>query len=161
MEQFAVGDKVAYPAHGVSEIISIESKTIAGKKLNFYVLKVLENGMKLMVPKKNANRIGMRNIISEQEAEKVFKILSKKEKKNDLITWNRRYREYMEKIKTGSIYNLAIILRELIQLKTNKDLSFGERKILDTAKTLLICELSIAKKISYQEVEYRLNKIFR
>ena len=100
MEQFAVGDKVAYPAHGVSEIISIESKTIAGKKLNFYVLKVLENGMKLMVPKKNANRIGMRNIISEQEAEKVFKILSKKEKKNDLITWNRRYREYMEKIKT-------------------------------------------------------------
>ena len=161
MEQFIIGDKVAYPAHGVSEIISIESKTIAGKKLSFYVLKVLENGMRLMVPKKNVNQVGMRNIISEKEAENVFKILSERKKKNDLITWNRRYREYMEKIKTGSIYDLATILRELTQLKANKDLSFGEKKILDTAKTLLICELSIAKKISYREVEYRLNKIFR
>src|SRR5512136_2436096 len=101
MGTFKVGDKAVYPAHGVGEVVAIESKEISGHSQTFYVLKILDNGMKVMIPTSNVNSIGLREVIRPQQVDEVFAILRKKEKAVDSTTWNRRYREYMEKIKTG------------------------------------------------------------
>lgn len=110
----------------------------------FYSLMILETGMKIMIPKSNVESVGLRPIISKDEAERVLEILKVKEVKIDNQTWNRRYREYMEKIKTGSVFEIAEVLRDLFLLKVDKELSFGERKMLDTARTLLLKELTLA-----------------
>jgi CarD family transcriptional regulator len=161
MDTFKVGDKAVYPAHGVAEVIAIERKEISGHEMTFYVLKILDNGMKVMIPTSNVKAVGMREIISPDEADEVFKILRKKEKVVESTTWNRRYREYMEKIKTGSVFEVAKVLRDLYLLKGDKDLSFGERKMLDTARSLLVKEISIAKGMSEEEVETEFRAIFK
>src|SRR6202035_2723687 len=97
-----------------------------------------------MIPKDNVASVGLRAIISKKEANEVFKILRKKNVKIDNQTWNRRYREYMEKIKTGSVYEIAEVLRDLFILKVDKELSYGERNMLDTARKLLMKELALA-----------------
>ncbi len=161
MDTFKVGDKAVYPAHGVAEVIGIEKKEISGHEMTFYVLEILDNGMKVMIPTSNVKAVGMREIISEDEADEVFKILRKKEKVVESTTWNRRYREYMEKIKTGSVFEVAKVLRDLYLLKGDKDLSFGERKMLDTARSLLVKEIAIAKGMTEDEVENEFRSIFK
>lgn len=161
MATFKVGDKVVYPAHGVALVENIEIKNIAGKELSFYVLRILDTGMTLMVPVSNEQQVGMRYIVDEKDADQVFEVLRKKEKIIDGITWNRRHREYMEKIKTGSVFEVAKVLRELYHLKGDKELSFGERKMLDTARSLLMMEISIAKNITLLDVENKFKQIFR
>jgi CarD family transcriptional regulator len=157
---FKVGDMAVYPTHGVGVIESIESKEISGDKHTFYVLRVLGNGMTIMIPTKNADSVGLREVISESQVSKVYKILKKKDIEIDSQTWNRRYREYVEKIKTGSIFEVAGVLRDLFLLRLDKDLSFGERRMLDTARNLLIKELSIVKNSSEKSIEKDLKKIF-
>jgi len=141
---FKVGDNAVYPGHGVGEVTSIETKKIMDESHSFYTIRILESGMKIMVPKSNAKSVGLRPIISRTEAGQVLDILREKDVKIDNQTWNRRYREYMEKIKTGSVYEIAEVLRDLYLLKVDKELSFGERKMLDTARNLLLTELSLA-----------------
>lgn len=141
---FEVGDNAVYPGHGVGVVRAIESKEIFGKKHEFYSIQILENGMKIMIPKDNVASVGLRPIISRDEAAKVISILRETNVKIDNQTWNRRYREYMEKIKTGSVFEIAEVLRDLFLLKVDKELSFGERKMLDTARGLLLKELSLA-----------------
>ncbi len=160
MLTFKVGDNAVYPSHGVTVIKKIDEKEVGGKKKSFYVLQVLENEMTIMVPTDNIQSVGLRPIIGKKEVLNVYKILKNKNVKIDNTTWNRRYREYMEKIRTGSLYEIAEVLRNLYLLKFNKDLSFGERKMLDTAKQLLVKELSIAKSQDEQTVEAELNAIF-
>lgn len=154
---FNVGDNAVYPGHGVGRVLAIEAKELAGKKLEFYVIQILESGMKIMIPKDNVESVGLRPIISKAEAGEVIKILKETNVKIDNQTWNRRYREYMEKIKTGSVYEIAEVLRDLFLLKVDKELSFGERKMLDTARGLLLKELSLAtsKEELAQEDEVR------
>jgi CarD family transcriptional regulator len=142
--EFHVGDNAVYPGHGVGEVTSIETKEIMGSKHVFYSIRIMESGMKIMVPKSNVTAVGLRPIISKTEAGKVLEILKQKNVKIDNQTWNRRYREYMEKIKTGSVYEIAEVLRDLFLLRVDKELSFGERKMLDTARSLLLKELSLA-----------------
>ena len=161
MDTFKVGDKAVYPGHGVAEVIGIERKEISGHDMNFYILEILDNGMKVMIPTSNVATVGMREIISEKEADDVFKILRKKEKVVESTTWNRRYREYMEKIKTGSVFEVAKVLRDLYLLKSDKDLSFGERKMLDTARSLLVKEIAIAKNMTEDEIENEFRVIFK
>jgi CarD family transcriptional regulator len=162
MDTFKVGDKAVYSAHGVAEVIAIERKAISGQgEQTFYVLRILDNGMKVLIPTSNVKTVGMREIISPEEADEVFRILRKKEKVVESTTWNRRYREYMEKIKTGSVFEVAKVLRDLYLLKGDKDLSFGERKMLDTARSLLVKEISIAKGMSEEEVEREFKTIFK
>ena len=161
MLEFKIGDKVVYPAHGVAEILTLEIKKIGKSKQKFYVLKILENNMIVMVPYGNVSQVGIRKIISSNEADEVFCVLKKREKNIESTTWNRRYREYMEKIKTGSAFEVAEVLRDLYLLKTDKELSFGERKMLDTANSLLVREISISKGISHHEVQIKLRSIFR
>jgi len=157
---FKVGDKAVYPAHGVGEVESIESKEILGSEHTFYVLRILDNDMKIMIPTSNVDNVGLREVISKKEVDRVYRILGERDVQIDHTTWNRRHREYMEKIKTGSVFEIAEVLRDLSLLKFDKDLSFGERKLLDMARNLLIKELSIATSTEERKVEGRLAKIF-
>ncbi len=141
---FKAGDHAVYPGHGVGKVLAIETKEIMGSKLEFYAVQILETGLKVMIPKSNVSSVGLRPIISKEEAAKVIEILKVTDVKIDNQTWNRRYREYMEKIKTGSVYEIAEVLRDLFLLKVDKELSFGERKMLDTARGLLMKELTLA-----------------
>lgn len=142
--EFKVGDNAVYPGHGVGRVNAIETKEIAGTKLTFYSIQILDSGMKIMVPQANVKNVGLRPIISKEEATLVVSILKQTDVKIDNQTWNRRYREYMEKIKTGGVREIAEVLRDLFLLKVDKELSFGERKMLDTARSLLIKELILA-----------------
>lgn len=155
MVSFKVGDNAVYPGHGVGRILAIDVKEILGSKQTFYSVQIIETGMKIMIPLSNVASVGLRPIISKEEASKVVGILKEKDVKIDTQTWNRRYREYMEKIKTGSVYEIAEVLRDLFLLKVDKELSFGERKMLDTARNLLLKELTLAtnKEDLFQEVE--------
>ena len=157
---FRIGDKAVYPAHGVAEITGIESKEISGTKHTFYILRILENGMRIMVPMKNVAAVGLRAVVNKSEVKEVYDILKSREVSVEGQTWNRRYREYMEKIKTGSVFEIAEVLRDLSLLKHDKDLSFGERKMLDTAKALLIKELAVAKSAKEEKIALELEKIF-
>ena len=158
---FRVGDLAVYPAHGVGRIEAIETREISGQRQNFYIMKILENGMIIMIPVNNVNSVGLRDIIEEEEVAKVYEIMKKRDIPPDNQTWNRRYRDYMEKIKTGSVNEVAEVLRDLYLLKVDKDLSFGERKMLDTAQSLLLKELSIAKKTDESTIMSDIKAIFK
>jgi CarD family transcriptional regulator len=157
---FSVGDLAVYPAHGVGRIESIEAKELYGQNQHFYIMRILENNMVIMIPTQNAEHVGLREIVREKEVPKIFKILKAKNIEFDNQTWNRRYREYMEKIKTGSVYEVAEVLRDLFLLRLDKELSFGERKMMDTAKNLLVKELSIAQKVNEEKIEKDIQQIF-
>ncbi len=157
---FKVGDNAVYPSHGVGRIDRIERRNVNGKIQAYYIIQMLESGMKVMVPTNKVESVGLRQIISKNAVSKVYTILKGQPNKMDNQTWNRRYRQYMEKIRTGSPYEIAAVLRDLYQLKSDKDLSFGERKMLDTAKSFLVKEISLAKEVDEQEVEKEITNIF-
>jgi CarD family transcriptional regulator len=160
-KRFQVGDLAVYPAHGVGRIEAIESRVINGEKHDFYIMKILENNMVIMIPTSNVQSVGLRDVISAKEIPKVMDVIkAKRELAVDNQTWNRRYREYMDKIKTGSLFEVAEVFRDLSLLKMNKDLSFGERKLYDTAHTLLIKELSTAKKVDEKSVVSEIEALF-
>ena len=160
--KFKVGDKAVYPAQGVAEVISIEEKDIAGQRQRFYVLRILDTDRKIMVPVTNASAVGLRQVISEIEIREIFDILRERTVAFDNQTWNRRYRGFMDKIKTGSIYDVAEVLRDLYRLKTDKQLSFGERRMLDTARSLIVKEIAIAREQTEEQVktEIEIREIF-
>ena len=157
---FKVGEKVVYPAHGVGVIESLQTKVISGTQKNFYMLRILDSDMTIMIPTENVQSVGLRRIIGKDMVAKVYKILRDKKVEIDQQTWNRRYREYTEKIKTGSVLEIAKVLRDLFVLKGDKELSFGERKMLDTARNLLVKELSIARSHSEEKIMEELRHIF-
>ncbi len=157
---FAVGDLAVYPAHGVAKVEAIESRELGGQESTFYVLRVLDNNMRVMVPVTKSVQVGLRNLVGDDEIEAVYEILRTRELAVDRTTWNRRQREYTEKIRTGSIFEVAEVMRDLCLLRTGKDLSFGERKMLDTAKGLLLKELSVARDIDPQIIEDEFEEIF-
>ena len=157
---FEVGDKAVYPAHGVGEVTGIETRTIGKQRKQFYVLKILDSGMKIMVPTDNAKQVGLRRVISIEQADEVYDILKAPEVAVDTQPWNRRYREYMEMLKSGSPFEVAKVLRDLYRLKFDKDLSFGERRLLDTAKTLLVKELALARSCTEAVIETEIQAIF-
>lgn len=157
---FAEGDMAVYPAHGVGVIKSIESQHVAGIDQQFYVLEILGNSMRIMIPTTSSESVGLRSIVNKKQALEVLNILRDREIEVDSQTWNRRYREYMEKIKTGSIFEVAAVLRDLFLLSVDKDLSYGERKMLDTAKNLLVKELSIAQEVEEDKISRKIENIF-
>ena len=158
---FKIGEKVVYPAHGVGQIEAIRTQVISGSQRKFYMLRILDTDMKIMVPVDNASAVGLRKIIDKSTVSRVYRILREKKKvETDQQTWNRRYRDYTEKIKTGSILEIAGVLRDLFLLKSDKELSFGERKVLDTAKNLLVKELSIARSHTEEKIMEELRHIF-
>ncbi len=160
MLPFKKGEKVVYPAHGVGVIDDIQSKVISGTERKFYMLRILDSEMTIMIPTENVDAVGLRRVIGKDMVTKIYKILRERKVEVDSQTWNRRYREYTEKIKTGSPLEIAKVLRDLLVLKGDKELSFGERKMLDTARSLLVKELSIARAHPEEKIMEELNTIF-
>ena len=157
---FKIGEKVVYPAHGVGVIERIQVRVISGSERRFYMLRILDSDMTIMIPTENVAMVGLRRVIWREMVAKVYKILRDKKVEIDQQTWNRRYREYTEKIKTGSVLEIAKVLRDLFVLKGDKELSFGERKMLDTARNLLVKELAIAKAHTEEKIMEELRGIF-
>ena len=159
--EFKVGEKAVYPAHGVGVVKGIETQDVeGGGRQTFYVLKILDNGMTIRVPVQNAGAIGMRKVISREHVDKIYEVLRDRDVPTDNQTWNRRYREYMSKIQTGDPIEVAKVLRDLALLKADKNLSFGERKMFDQARNLLVQEISVAKDTDERSIEEELDSIF-
>lgn len=153
---FNVGDKIVYPMHGAGVIESIEEKEILGQKQNYYVVKMPIGDMRVLIPTENIGGIGIREVIGVKDAEKVFAILHD-QSINVTSNWNKRYRENMVKIKSGNIFEVADVVRTLTLREKEKGLSTGERKMLNSAKQILISELVLAKGLNPFEVEKLIN----
>ncbi len=156
---FQIGQLAVYPAHGVGVIEAVQARKVSGADEKFYIMRLLDSDMIIMIPTGNARNIGLRDIIDPPSVSEIYKILQHRPTRLNNQTWNRRYRDYMDKIKTGSPFRVAEVLRDLTLLKSEKDLSFGERKMLDTAKNLLVKELSLVNKTNEGEIEARLQEL--
>ncbi len=158
--KFKAGDKVVYPGHGVGEIVELLEKKIAGTAQHFFQISILDTGMKIMVPVAQAESVGLRRVVDKKTVEEVFAILKDRSLKIDSQTWNRRFREYSQKIKTGSVFEIAEVIRDLSVLSVDKELSFGEKKMLDTAQNLLASEIAVARSRSHDKVMGELREMF-
>ncbi len=141
---FNIGDKVVYPMHGAGVIEAIEEKESLGERQKYYVKRMPIGDMKVMIPIKNIKDIGVRQVAGEEEIEEVFNIL-RGDKSKMSSNWNRRYRANMEKIKSGNIFQIAEVVRNLALRDKEKGLSTGERKMLDNAKHILVSEIVLSK----------------
>ena len=148
---YNVGDKVVYPMHGAGVIDSIEEKEILGEKQSYYILK-MPGEVKVMVPTSKAEQQGIRNVIDKTEAEKVINVLEQDETEMEK-NWNKRYRDNMDKMKSGNIYEIADVVRNLSFKQKEKGLSTGEKKMLHNAKQILVSELVLAEHSTKDEVE--------
>ena len=144
------GDKLVYPMHGVGIIEAIEKKEVLGQKLEFYIMTIVNNGMKVMIPVKNADQVGLRPIISKNEVKKVLTIISQGETERE-DDWKLRYQNNIDKIKSGSIYEVSKVARDLYRRGREKELSIMERKLYENAYNLLIHEIALAKSIVIEE----------
>lgn len=140
---FKIGDRVVYPMHGAGTIEGIEEREVLGKTHRYYVLRLPISDMKVMIPVDNTKEIGLRDIIDPSEVDKVLHVL-RQESTVMSTNWNRRYRTNLEKIKSGDIYEVADVVRNLTIREREKGLSTGERKMLDSAKEILLSELILA-----------------
>lgn len=148
---FNVGDNIVYPMHGAGVIDSIEEKDILGEKQSYYILK-MPGEVKVMVPVSKAEEIGVRGVIDRSSAEKVFTILE--ENQTEMSgNWNKRYRDNMDKMKSGNIYEVADVVRNLSFKQKEKGLSTGEKKMLNNAKQILVSELVLAEHVPQEEIE--------
>jgi CarD family transcriptional regulator len=154
---FKVGDRIAHPLHGAGTIDRIESKKINGTEREYYVLKLPVGDMVVMIPTGNCSEIGVRPIVKPEEAEEILNALPKI-KINMSQNWNKRYRENMMKIKSGDLMEVAEVVKGLMTRDLNHSLSTGERKMLHSAKQILISEIVLSQSASYEEVEERINK---
>jgi CarD family transcriptional regulator len=156
--EFNVGQKAVYPCHGVGVIENIESCSIGGASQEFYVLKIQGTGARVMVPTGSAKSVGLRAVITSPEVERIYDILRSPSKKST-STWNRRFRALTEKLNTGNLQEIAEVLRDLSSLKNDKDLSFGEKKMLERARSMIVSEISAAKNEERSRIETELNHI--
>jgi CarD family transcriptional regulator len=158
---FKAGDMAVHPAHGVGEVQQIEEKDFGGRKTPCYVIKIHDSGLKVFVPTEAASRVGLRPVMKKKEAQKILDILKAPEVAVDLQPWNRRFRAYTEMVQSGLPHEVAKVLRDMHRLKFDKDLSFGERHLLDRAKSLLMKELAFAKRVSEADLAEEVAGIFR
>ncbi|HWQ70159.1 MAG TPA: CarD family transcriptional regulator [Patescibacteria group bacterium] len=149
---YRTGTKVVYPTHGVGWIEAIENKEVGGGPQSFYVVRIIGNGMTILVPTKNAQRVGLREVIEASEIPKILAIL----KKNDLeisSNWNRRFKDNLERIRTGSLFEVALVLRKLVLLQKERSLSFGEKTMLENVRRLIVSEISHASGIDQERAK--------
>ena len=153
---FRVGDRIAHPMHGAGVIDSVVSRKINGKERDYYVLKLPVGDMLVMIPVDSSADIGVRPIVDAAEAEKILCSIPGIEIEMTQ-NWNKRYRENMLKIKSGNLLEVAAVVKGLMQRDKERGLSTGERKMLHSAKQILISEIVLSESASYEEVEERLN----
>ena len=157
---YNVGDHVVYPMHGAGVIVAIEEREVLGERQKYYIMQLPIGDMKVMIPLNAVEDLGLRQVISEEEVESVYKVLQGEETAMS-SNWNRRYRANMEKIKSGDIFEVAEVVRNLTIRDAEKGLSTGERKMLDTARQILVSELVIAQNSTREEVEEAIQEIFQ
>lgn len=160
MSEFQIGDKVVYPGRGVAEIVGIDNKEINATLCAFYVLKVLGSDLQVMVPRDKADQVGLRPVASTEEIEEVFELLKDPDVRIDKQTWNRRSRGFLEKIRTGSLFDVAEVFRDLYRLKSTKPLSFGEKELLEKVRTLMVREMATARQCPESAVVTDIEKAF-
>ena len=153
---FHVGDKIVHPMHGAGVIDSIVKKKVNGVVRDYYILKLPVGGMLVMIPTENSEEIGVRPIVEPAQADEVIDALPQIEVDTD-PNWNRRYRENMLRIKSGDLYEVARVVKSLMLRDGERGLSTGERKMLHSAKQILISEIVLSESTSYEEVETRIN----
>ena len=154
-----MGDKVVYPMHGAGIIEAIEEREILGKRKTYYIMRLPLGDMKVMIPTDNVEEIGIRDIIDQKEVERVIEVL-KNDKSKMSSNWNRRYRANMQKIKSGNIFEVAEVVRNLQLRDIEKGLSTGERKMLSNAKQILISELVLADNIEEERAKELIEELF-
>lgn len=157
--EFHIGEKAVYPCHGVGTIENIEACSVGGANQDFYVLKIHSTGAKVMVPTRAAKTVGLRSVVSTFDVEKVYQILKAPSSKKSTATWNRRYRTLTDKLNTGNLVEIAEVLRDLSSLSSDKELSFGEKKMLERARNMLVAEISVAREEEKSVIETELNRI--
>lgn len=157
-QTFEIGAKVVYPMHGAGVIEAIEEREVLGERQKYYVMRLPIGDMKVMIPIANAEEIGLREVIDEEGIKKVFEILQGEETEMS-SNWNRRFRANMEKIKSGNIFEVAEVVRNLALRDREKGLSTGERKMFDNAKQILVSELALAQDITREQVEMSIESI--
>lgn len=157
---FSEGDKVVYPGHGVGSINKIQVRKIGGTEQQIFDITIVDTGMRVMVPIEQAQAVGLRKVIDKKAIDKVYSILKDRNFKIDTQTWNRRFREYSLKLKTGSPFEIAEVLRDLRVLEIDKQLSFGEKKMRDLAESLLVREIAISKARPAEKIVGEINALF-
>ena len=157
---FEVGDKCVVPALGVGVIRDIKGLNLEGTTYQVYEIKILDNGATYTTPVDQADANGIREVIPQAAVDRDYEILRDRDTPTDKQTWNRRYREYMEKIKTGDPLEVAAVLRDLALLRQQKTLSFGERKMFDQAHGLIVQELAVARDVDEESVKEEIEDIF-
>lgn len=155
---FTIGDYAVCPGHGVAQVCDIEQRELGEETIKFYILKTVSNGMTVMVP--TNSETGIRPLVTSKDADEVYTLLKDHDIKIDNSTWNRRYREYSNKIKTGSLIEIAEVLRALFLLKDKKNLSFGEKKMLDQCRDLLSQEISLSNGEEKDKIDEKINSCF-
>ena len=159
---FNIGDKVVYPMHGAGTIEAIEEKEMMGNFENYYIIKMPVGGMKLMIPTSKVEDIGVREVSEKEVSEKVFEVLSKpKDPYFHDSNWSRRYNSNVEKIKTGKILDVAEVVRELTHRHTERGLSIGEKKMLNTAKDILLSELVLSQDESHEILNDKIENVIQ
>ncbi|OEU59462.1 MAG: CarD family transcriptional regulator [Desulfuromonadales bacterium C00003094] len=158
---FKVGDLAVYPTQGVGVIESIESKEFVGEKHDFYILRILDSDMTIMIPVNNTGSVGMRTLIDKECVASIYEVFNDKAEVGQAIaSWSRRQRGYNEKIKSGDLFEVAEVLRDLYQIKENKELSYGEKKVLELARKLLVKEVALAAGTEEKQVVERVESFF-
>lgn len=155
---FNIGDRVVYPMHGAGVIESIEEREILGELERYYIMRMPFGEMRVMIPVRKVTNLGIREVIPSQEVEQVLDIL-RDQKERMTEAWNKRYRDNLDKIKGGDIYEVAGVVGELLYLEREKGLSAGERKMLDTAKQILVSELVLVGSTDEEELEQLFDRL--
>ncbi len=156
-QNFSIGDKVVYPNHGVGVIEQISSRTIGTQIERFYLLKIKASSLKVMVPFHNVGSVGLRRVVRNGEVQKVLDFLMDGEIENN-ADWKYRFKENSDKMRTGSLIDVAVVLKGLLLLAQTKPLSFREKKMLERARYLLASELAMARNCEETEIEDLLNR---
>lgn len=157
--KFRQNEKAVYPVHGVTVVQGVQTKKVGGSPIDFYVLKVIKSGATIMVPVTAAEKAGMRRLISDKEINEVYGIL-KVQTKVFQKAWNKRLRMFNEKLRSGSMCEVAEVIRDLWGLKLTKDLSYGEKRMLEKSKALLVTEICASKNSTETEVEETIEAFF-
>jgi len=159
---FSVDQLVVYPAQGVGKVERIESRDIGGATTDFFIVRILSNNVTLMVPVQNAQNVGLRPVCTEDQGRAIIESLKDRSDFTGYTgqNWNRRYREYSEKLKSGDLADVAYVLKELLLIGQNKELSFGERRLLEQATGLLTLELSLSLNQEQEEIKAAINELF-
>ena len=155
---YEIGNYVVCPGHGVGQVVDLEIKDLGDEKKSFYIINIVSNGMTIMVPTDKED--GVRELVSSDDVTDVFSLLNDHEVKLDNSTWNRRHRDYLTKVKTGSLIEIADVLRSLFLLKNIKKLSFGERKMMDQCKDLIIREIAITTGEEANSIDGKIDSCF-